>query len=62
MNFLKDFLSIFGIIFCTILILGAMFLLLKAIFVSFSAFISTIVLVFIFSMIYSAVRFINRNY
>lgn len=62
MNFLKDFLSIFGIIFCTILILGAMFLLLKAIFVSFSAFISTIVLVFIVSMIYSAVRFINRNY
>lgn len=62
MKFLKDFLTIFFIIFCTILIIGCMFILLKTIFGNLATFISAIVLVFIVSMIYACVEYINRNY
>jgi amino acid permease len=62
MKFLKDFLTIFAILFCTILIIGCMIILLKAIFGNVATFISAIVLVFIVSMIYACVGYINRNY
>ena len=62
MKFLKDFFTIFAILFCTILIIGCMIILLKAIFGNLATFISVIVIVFIVSTIYACVRYINRNY
>lgn len=62
MKFLKDFFTFFFIFFCTMLIIGCMIILLKAIFGNVATFISAIVLVFIVSMIYACVGYINRNY
>lgn len=62
MKFLEDFFTFFCILLCTILIIGCMIILLKAIFGNVATFISTIVLVFIVSMIYACIAYINRNY
>lgn len=61
MNFLKDFLTALWIIFCTILVLGSMLLLFKAIFVKLSVFILVICVVLMGALGYSCFRFIVRN-
>ena len=62
MKFINDIITIFIILFVSILTLGAMIVLLKAIFVQFSTFIVTIFVVFIVSFVYSCARYINRNF
>lgn len=62
MKFLKDITTIFIILFVSIIAFGAMFVLLKAIFVSWSNFIVIIFLVFLLSLVYSGIRYIQREF
>lgn len=62
MKFLKDIITIFIILFISVIAFGAMFVLLKAIFVSWSTFIVIIFLVFLVSLVYSATRYIQREF
>lgn len=62
MKFLNDIITIFIILFVSVVAFGAMFVLLKAIFVSWPNFIVIIFLVFLLSLIYSGVRYIQREF
>lgn len=62
MKFLKDITTIFIILFVSIIVFGAMFVLLKAIFSTVSNFIVIIFLVFLVSLVYSATRYIQREF
>jgi hypothetical protein len=61
-KFLNDIITIFIILFVSILALGAMIVLFKVVFVTISNLIATILVVFIVSFVYACGRYINRNF